>query len=76
MGVGARPRRIQGGRLAALLSVAPPVTPYGVDFSAYDLHVDGDQICPRCLDWISPADIVRRTAYGPAQHEVCPHRSM
>ena len=62
------------GRVAGLVSVGAPMTPYGVDFSAYDLHLDEDLVCPRCLGWISPTDIVRRTAYGPAQHEVCPHR--
>jgi hypothetical protein len=29
-------------------------------------------VCPRCLGWIGPDDIVRRTALGPAQHEACP----
>jgi len=49
-----------------------PVAPYGYDYSAHDLRIDEDVVCPRCLEWISPRDIVRRTAYGPAQHEACP----
>jgi hypothetical protein len=49
-----------------------PVAPPGHDFSANELHVDEDLVCPRCLSWIAPEDIVRRTAYGPAQHEACP----
>jgi hypothetical protein len=36
------------------------------------LHSDADAICPRCLTWIEPRAFVRRTAYGPLQHEVCP----
>ncbi len=38
------------------------------------LHSDGDAICPRCLTWIEEREFVRRTAYGPLQHEVCPRR--
>ncbi len=45
---------------------------HGHDFTTNLLHVDADAICPRCLEWINPADIVRRTAYGPVQHETCP----
>jgi hypothetical protein len=39
-----------------------------------DGHLHGalDAICPRCLQWIEERDFVRRTAYGPLQHEVCP----
>jgi hypothetical protein len=37
----------------------------------HDLHVDADAVCPRCLTWIQPSDHVRRTAYGPYQHESC-----
>jgi hypothetical protein len=37
----------------------------------HELHVDADAICPRCLQWIEPFDFVRRTAYGPLQHESC-----
>ena len=36
------------------------------------LHGELDAICPRCLTWIEERDFVRRTAYGPLQHEVCP----
>jgi hypothetical protein len=36
------------------------------------LHGDLDAICPRCLRWIEEREFVRRTAYGPLQHEVCP----
>lgn len=36
------------------------------------LHGDCDAICPRCMRWIEERDYVRRTAYGPLQHEVCP----
>lgn len=36
------------------------------------LHGAEDAICPRCLQWIEERDFVRRTAYGPLQHEVCP----
>jgi hypothetical protein len=37
----------------------------------HELHVDADAVCPRCLRWIEPGDFVRRTAYGPHQHESC-----
>lgn len=36
------------------------------------LHGELDAVCPRCLQWIEERDFVRRTAYGPLQHEVCP----
>jgi len=72
-------RRVQAtaqrwvGRLA-LLAARQPQAPHGYDFSTNVLHLDEDGICPVCLGWIEPHDIVRRTAYGPAQHEVCPKR--
>jgi hypothetical protein len=37
----------------------------------HELHVDADAVCPRCLQWIEPGDFVRRTAFGPHQHESC-----
>jgi hypothetical protein len=40
------------------------------------LHVDSDAICPDCLQWISPADFVRRNAFGIVEHEVCPPSSV
>jgi hypothetical protein len=36
------------------------------------LHGELDAVCPRCMTWIEERDFVRRTAYGPLQHEVCP----
>jgi hypothetical protein len=36
------------------------------------LHPDEDAICPRCMGWIEEREFVRRTAFGPLQHEVCP----
>ena len=50
---------------------ADPVAAYGYDFSVHDLRIDEEVVCPRCLAWIAPHEIVRRTAYGPAQHEAC-----
>jgi hypothetical protein len=44
---------------------------HGQDFTTNLLHVDADTICPRCLSWIAPEDVVRRTAYGLIQHEAC-----
>lgn len=38
----------------------------------HELHVEADDICPRCLCWIEASDFVRRTSWGLAQHEVCP----
>jgi hypothetical protein len=35
-------------------------------------HVDTEAICPDCLQWIGPADFVRRNAFGLLEHEVCP----
>jgi hypothetical protein len=57
-----------------LVTLDPPPAPYGYDFSLNVMHVDEDAVCPVCLCWIAPHDIVRRTAYGPAQHELCPLR--
>jgi hypothetical protein len=54
------------------LSPADPIAPYGYDYSSHDLRIDEDVVCPRCLEWIAPDEIVRRTVYGPAQHEACP----
>lgn len=59
-------------RLVVLVTSGTPQAPHGHDFSANLLHVDEDSVCPVCLRWITPYDVVRRTAYGPAQHEVCP----
>lgn len=36
------------------------------------LHGTADAVCPRCLRWIEESEFVRRTGYGPLQHEVCP----
>ena len=36
------------------------------------LRVDEDAICPKCLRFVGPRDIVRRTVYGVVQHEHCP----
>jgi hypothetical protein len=36
------------------------------------LHVDLEAICPDCLQWIGPADFVRRNVIGLLEHEVCP----
>jgi hypothetical protein len=58
------------GRLA-LLSQRARTAPPGYDFAANVMHVDTDAICPRCLSWIAPHEIVRRTAYGLVQHEAC-----
>ena len=35
-------------------------------------HVDTEAICPDCLQWIRPADFVRRNAFDLLEHEVCP----
>jgi len=59
------------GRVATLLT-GRPEAPHGWDYAANVMHVDRDAICPRCLRWIGSDDIVRRTAYGPVQHESCP----
>ena len=46
------------------------------EFRLLDGHLHGelDAICPRCLRWIEEREFVRRTAYGPLQHEVCPEQ--
>jgi hypothetical protein len=59
-------------RFGVVGATSMPRAPHGYDFASNVLHVDEDGICPRCLCWIGPEDIVRRTAYGPAQHEYCP----
>jgi len=45
-------------------------------FAVGDGHLHGelDAVCPRCLRWIEERDFVRRTAFGPLQHEVCPEQ--
>jgi hypothetical protein len=43
----------------------------GADFAANVMHVDVEAICPKCMQWVTPTDIVRRTAYGLIQHEAC-----
>jgi hypothetical protein len=63
-------RNIGWGRLS-LLQTGGPQSPDGCDFASNVMHVDADAICPRCMRWISTRDIVRRTAYGLFQHEVC-----
>jgi hypothetical protein len=40
-----------------------------------DLRGEHDAVCPRCFRWIGDQEFVRRTAYGPLQHEVCPEAS-
>jgi hypothetical protein len=57
---------------ASVLSARAPLAAHGHDYAANDLRLDEESVCPRCLQWIGPEDIVRRTAFGPAQHEVCP----
>jgi hypothetical protein len=59
------------GRLAMLAATRPRQAPPGFDFSANLLHVDADAICPKCMHWVTPRDIVRRTAFGLIQHEAC-----
>jgi hypothetical protein len=59
-------------RWGVMLTPRAPAAPYGHDYAANDLRLDEDSVCPRCLQWIGPDDIVRRTAFGPAQHEACP----
>jgi hypothetical protein len=58
--------------MLGVLASPAPRAPHGYDFAANVMHVDEDGICPRCMAWISPEDVVRRTAFGPAQHEHCP----
>jgi hypothetical protein len=55
----------------AMLTSRPEPSPHGIDFAANVMHVDTEAICPKCLSWIAPTDVVRRTAYGLVQHEAC-----
>ena len=57
-------RSLRASLAAGCLTPAPHST-------EHELHVDADAVCPRCLRWIEPGDFVRRTAYGPHQHESC-----
>jgi hypothetical protein len=54
-----------------MMSPRAQETRHGADFTVNVMHVDTDAICPKCMNWISPTDIVRRTAYGLVQHEAC-----
>jgi len=55
----------------SLLPLSPVVDPVGgVEDHAF--RVDADSVCPACFRWVKPHEIVRRTAYGPVQHECCP----
>jgi D-lyxose ketol-isomerase len=54
-----------------MLSARAQDSPHGYDFASNVMHVDTEAICPKCLTWITPDDIVRRTAYGLLQHEAC-----
>jgi hypothetical protein len=58
-------------RLSLLTPRAREASP-GYDFAGNVMHIDAEAVCPKCLGWIGPTDIVRRTAYGPVQHEACP----
>jgi hypothetical protein len=58
------------GRLA-MLTPRTPEARHGCDFTTNVMHVDAEAICPKCLSWVTPTDIVRRTAYGLIQHEAC-----
>jgi hypothetical protein len=40
------------------------------------LRVDVDAVCPDCLQWIRPADHVRRNIYGLVEHDACPPLSV
>jgi hypothetical protein len=70
--VSASPARMLGRWGIPLRAARTPAAPYGHDFAANDLTLDEESVCPRCLHWIGPDEIVRRTAFGPAQHEACP----
>jgi hypothetical protein len=72
MRVPARPAGFLGRWGVLLMPGHTPAAPYGYDFAANDLTLDEESVCPRCLHWIGPDEIVRRTAFGPAQHEACP----
>jgi hypothetical protein len=58
-------------KLALLTPSRPRETPHGHDFAANVMHIDADSICANCLQWVTPHDIVRRTAFGLIQHESC-----
>jgi hypothetical protein len=64
--------RASGWARLALLSPRAREPRPGHDFASNVMHVAGDEICPKCLSWISETAIVRRTAYGLVQHEACP----
>lgn len=64
-------RNVAWSRLALLTPRAREARP-GHDFASNVMHIDSDDICPKCLGWISTTAIVRRTAYGLVQHEACP----
>jgi hypothetical protein len=59
------------GRIAMLAAIRPRQAPPGHDFAANLLRIDADAICPKCMQWVTPRDIVRRTAFGLIQHESC-----
>jgi hypothetical protein len=40
------------------------------------LRVDADAVCPDCLQWIGPAEHVRRNIYGLVEHDACPPLSV
>jgi hypothetical protein len=56
----------------ALLAPRAREAKHGHDFASNVMHVDSDDICPKCLSWITSTAPVRRTAYGLVQHEACP----
>jgi hypothetical protein len=64
-------RNAAWGRLA-MLTPRVREAKHGHDFASNVMHADGDDICPKCLSWISSTAPVRRTAYGLVQHEACP----
>ena len=66
-------RRIRGDAVyRGFRAMLPPTAvPRGRPQDDHDLHVDADAVCPLCLRWIEPGDHVRRTIYGPYQHESC-----
>jgi hypothetical protein len=69
LGTTRRADAVYRGFRAYLPSCAGPRQALAAD--DHELHVDADAVCPRCLSWIEPGDYVRRTAYGPYQHESC-----
>jgi hypothetical protein len=56
----------------AMLATRAREAKHGHDFASNVMHVESDDICPKCLSWISSTAPVRRTAYGLVQHEACP----